>query len=92
MFFAINGTNVNGEEYALEAVKNGAVCVASERKLDLPENVCQIVCENIRQTMSKIASKFYGNASKSMFIIAVTGTNGKTTTTYMLASVFKKAG
>ena len=92
LFFAINGTKVNGQDFASEAVSNGAVCVVTENKLELPDNVVQIVCKDVRKAMCKIASNFYGNASKEMFIVAVTGTNGKTTSTYMLASVFKNAG
>ena len=92
LFFAIHGTKVNGEDFVQEAIKNGAICIVSENKLDLPDDICQIVCPDSRKAMSIIASNFYGNASKDMFIIAVTGTNGKTTSTYMLASVFKNAG
>lgn len=92
MFFAIDGTNINGENFALEAVKNGAVCVVSSHRLDLPVEVSQIVCEDVRKAMSTIAGKFYDTVNKRMFIISVTGTNGKTTSTYMLANVFKAAG
>ncbi len=92
MFFAIKGTKINGEDFASEAVKNGAVCVVSQNRLDLPANVSQIVCEDVRRAMSSIAAKFYGAVNNKLFIVAVTGTNGKTTSTYMLASVFKAAG
>lgn len=92
MFFALEGTSVDGKAYALEAVKNGAVAVVSRYKINLPLGITNIVCTDERKAMSEMSACFYGYPAKELFIIGVTGTNGKTTTTYMLESIFKYAG
>ncbi len=90
LFFCLSGENTDGHEYVNEAVKNGAVAIVSERLV--PASVPQLVVDNARKSMGKIAAAFYGNAVQKMKIIAVTGTNGKTTTSYMFAEILKKAG
>lgn len=92
IFFAIDGTRVDGKKFALEAAKKGAKVIVSKSRIDLPEGVTNVVCKNERAAMSIISAAFYGNPSKSMFVIGVTGTNGKTTITYMLEAIFKAAG
>lgn len=92
VFFALNGLNASGEDYALEAVRNGARVVVSENKLNLPQDVTNIIVEDVRAAMSKLASNYYDNPCEKMIIIGVTGTNGKTTSTYMLKSIFETAG
>ncbi len=90
VFFAINGENVNGEEFVVEAEKHGAKVVVSEKKLDT--SLINVVVKDVRKAMSLMASEFYNKPAEKMFIIGVTGTNGKTTTTYMLKNIFEKAG
>ena len=90
LFFCLSGENTDGHEHVSEAVKNGAVAIVSERLV--PASVPQLVVDNVRKSMGKIAAAFYGNAAQNMKIIAITGTNGKTTTSYMLAEILKKAG
>lgn len=92
LFFAIDGTKTDGKKYALDAVKNGAVAVVSKKKICLPKGIANVVCKDERKAMSDISACFYGFPSKELFVIGVTGTNGKTTTTYMLESIFKFAG
>lgn len=92
IFFAISGTKVDAKEFALDAVKRGAVAVVSNVKLNLPKHVANVVCKNDRKAMSYISASFYGFPSKELFIVGVTGTNGKTTSTFMLESIFKNAG
>lgn len=89
LFFCLSGENTDGHEHVSEAVKNGAVAIISERLV--PASVPQFVVENVRKSMGKIAAAFYGNAAQKMKIVAITGTNGKTTTSYMLAEILKKA-
>ena len=91
LFFAIKGKNVNGEDFVLDAVNNGAKVIVSEGKLNI-ENVTNIVVKDVRKSMSLIAKNYYNNPADKMLIIGVTGTNGKTTTTYMLKSIFEEAG
>lgn len=88
LFFCYEGTNVDGHAFAEKAVKNGAVALICERELDL--NVAQIIVADGRAAMATLARTFYGYADKKLKLIAVTGTNGKTTTTYMLKSIFDK--
>ncbi|MBE5747070.1 MAG: UDP-N-acetylmuramoyl-L-alanyl-D-glutamate--2,6-diaminopimelate ligase [Clostridiales bacterium] len=90
LFFCLRGENADGHDYADESVKNGAVAIVCERPVSV--NVPQIIVKNVRESLGKIASAFYGNPAQKMKIIAITGTNGKTTTSYMLAEILKKAG
>lgn len=92
IFFAICGTKVDAKAFAEDAVKRGAVAILSNQKLNLPKNVANVVCKNDRKAMSYISASFYGFPSKELFIVGVTGTNGKTTSTFMLESIFKNAG
>lgn len=90
LFFCLSGENTDGHEYAAEAVKNGAVAIVCERPV--PVDIPQIIVENTRKSMCKMAAIFYGNAVEKLKIIAITGTNGKTTTSYMLAEILKQSG
>jgi len=90
IFFAINGGKVNGEDFINEAIKNGAKVIVSENKIKT--DITNVVVDDIRKAMSLLAGNFYLNPANSMLIIGVTGTNGKTTTTYMMKSIFEKAG
>lgn len=88
LFFCYAGTEADGHDYAGKAVENGAVALVCERELDIP--VTQIIVADGRAAMATLARTFYGYPDKSLKIVAVTGTNGKTTTTYMLKSIFDK--
>ncbi len=90
LFFCLTGGATDSHCYAKEAVERGAVALVVEYKLDLP--VPQIVVKDSREAMSLLAAAFYGYPSKDMKIVAITGTNGKTTTSYMLASILEEAG
>jgi len=85
LYFAISGTQVDGHEYIPAAVAAGASAVVAEREADC--SVPQIIVKDARSAMSLIAAAFYGYPAKSMKLIGITGTNGKTTTTYMLRAI-----
>ena len=89
LFFCVKGENIDSHECVNEAIRNGAVAVIAERKLEI--NVCQIIVEDSRETIGRIASTYYGCPTEHLKIIGITGTNGKTTTSYMLASILEKA-
>lgn len=72
------------------AIENGAKMIVSEYLLDI--DVPQIVVKDIRSAMSLMACNYYGHPSKNMKIIGITGTNGKTTSTYILKSILENAG
>lgn len=89
VFFCLTGGKTDGHAYAEEAVKNGAVLIVCERQL--PLSVPQILVSSTRVALARCASAFYGEPSKALKIIAVTGTNGKTTTSYMLRAILEEA-
>ncbi|MBE5734890.1 MAG: UDP-N-acetylmuramoyl-L-alanyl-D-glutamate--2,6-diaminopimelate ligase [Clostridiales bacterium] len=89
VFFCINGGNENGAKYIEEAIKNGAVVLVVEDNVSI-ENICVICVDNVRVAMSIIAKNFYGKCDEKLQKIAVVGTNGKTTTSHIIASILKE--
>ncbi len=89
LFFCLKGEQFDGHDYALNAVKNGAVAIVAERAI--PVKVPVIKVADTRRALGEMSAVFYGEPAKRMQIIGVTGTNGKTTTSYMLASILEKA-
>ncbi|MBR6737635.1 MAG: UDP-N-acetylmuramoyl-L-alanyl-D-glutamate--2,6-diaminopimelate ligase [Clostridia bacterium] len=89
LFFAVKGNNFNGNDFIYEAVKRGAKAVVTEYESDIP--VCQIIVKDVYLAVSSISYEFY-KPKKRVKVIGVVGTNGKTTTTYVIKSVFDKAG
>ncbi len=99
MFVAIEGFDTDGHKYIGDAIKNGAkVIMAQADKLtkemikDLPDDVTFILAPDTRYAVSICACNFYQNPSKKLKLIGVTGTKGKTTTTFMIKSVLEKQG
>jgi UDP-N-acetylmuramoyl-L-alanyl-D-glutamate--2,6-diaminopimelate ligase len=94
IFFCVAGAQLDGHDFASDAVARGAVAVVAdrERDLDLPEGVAQVLVPSVRVAMGPISAAFFGRPADRMTVIGVTGTNGKTTTTYLLESVFRAAG
>ena len=90
IFSCVVGTFMDGHTFAESAMKNGAYALIVERELPLP--VTQIIVPNSRRAMAELAMKLYGYPAKQLRVIGVTGTNGKTTTTYMIKSVAEKCG
>src|SRR5215470_19391954 len=91
LFFAIRGTRLDGNRFMPRAIAKGAVAVVSA--LDPVQSVAmpwiQVVDE--RAAMATIAGNFYGHPTKDLHLIGVTGTNGKTTTTYIVESILNAA-
>ncbi len=90
LFFCIVGARFDAHDYAWEAVENGCVALIVEHFVDLP--VPQVRVTDGRAAMARIAEAFYGFPSRHMQMIGITGTKGKTTTTYLLKSICEKAG
>ena len=92
-FLCITGFKTDGHKYALNAVKSGASVIFCEKEIEgIDENVTVIKFENTRKALAHIAAEFYGRPSERMNVVGVTGTNGKTTTTFLIKSVLDKIG
>jgi len=92
LFVALRGHREDGHRYIRNAVKRGASAVVAEDIEGLPEGVAGVRVPDSRRALSKIALRFYENPFEGLTVIGVTGTNGKTTTTYLLESVLESAG
>ncbi len=90
LFFCVPGSRADGHEFASEAVANGAVVLVVERPLEL--DVPQLVVPDARRAMAVVADEFFRHPSQELEIAGVTGTNGKTTTAFLLYSIFAAAG
>lgn len=93
LFVAIKGEKVDAYNFIPEAIKKGAVVVVSERepKKEWLKKVEYIKVKDAREVLSDLASEFYGNPSEKLFVIGVTGTDGKTTTSHMIYEILKYA-
>ena len=97
MFVAIKGYSVDGHDFIQEAIEKGAIAVVVEEGFNLksvkfPEDVTIILAKNTREFLAISASNFYNNPSKKFKLIGITGTKGKTTTTFMIKEILEKAG
>ena len=90
IYFCLKGTKLDGHNYARESISNGAICLVVEKYLDLP--CTQILVENAREAMSFISSVFYETYKSKMKFIGITGTNGKTTTTFLIREILSSMG
>lgn len=93
LFFAVKGYKIDGHKFIEDAIAKGCIAIICTNKpTRLNENVCYIVVENIRESVYQISSNYYNNPSKKLKIIAVTGTNGKTSIVYFLYQFFTLMG
>lgn len=93
LFFARRGLSHTGTSFIHDAIKKGAVAVChSAYDPTLPKELAQVVAPDIDQVMGEIASLFYGEPSKSLVCIGVTGTSGKTTVTYLVHQMLLALG
>lgn len=91
LFAAIPGEHVDGHAFIKAAADNGAAAVLAQRPTE-GIGIPQVIVKDIRAALSRMSDIFYGEPSASLVMVGVTGTNGKTTTTYLLESIFREAG
>ncbi len=92
LFFCIKGANFDGHQYAADVVNKGAVCLVVEEPVDVSADVLVIKVSSTRYAMGIISHNFYGKPSQELTVIGITGTKGKTTTTYMIRDMLESAG
>ena len=97
LFIAIVGFATDGHKFIKQAIENGAAAIMVQegtkiKKADIPEDLTVIMAPDTRIALSKIAANFYDNPSKKFKLVGITGTKGKTTTTFMIKSILEAQG
>ena len=88
LFVAISGFQTDGHKYIPKAMENGAVCVVCEKK---PEtDIPYVLVSNARSALAALGANWFGHPADAMCVVGITGTNGKTTSTYLLKHVLEK--
>lgn len=92
LFFCIQGANVDGHSYIDDIIAKGACCVVVEKDVKPVSGILIIKVSSTRRAMGIISANYYDNPSRKMTVIGITGTKGKTTTTYMIREMLMSAG
>ena len=92
VFFCIEGYNLDGHKYIQNAINNGAVAVVCQKDIEEQLNCTMLKVEDSRKALAISASNYYKNPSDSMKIIGITGTNGKTTSAFMIKAILEQQG
>ncbi|MBX4259175.1 UDP-N-acetylmuramoyl-L-alanyl-D-glutamate--2,6-diaminopimelate ligase [Clostridium estertheticum] len=92
VFFAIEGYNLDGHKYIQSAINNGAVAVVCQKDIEAELDIVVIKVEDARRTLAISAANYYENPSRSMKMIGITGTNGKTTSAFMIKAILEQSG
>ncbi len=90
LFFCTPGLHMDAHDFAPQAVEKGAVALVVQRRLDI--DVPQVIVEDVRVAVSYIASEYFGNPSEKLMMLGITGTKGKTTTSFLVKSIMEAAG
>src|SRR4051794_26913789 len=89
LFFCVPGFRADGHDFAPEAVERGAVALVCERPLGL--GVPEVLVDDVRAAMGPVAARFYGDPTAELDVVGITGTNGKTTTAFLVRHLLKAA-
>ena len=94
LFFALHGAKADGNEFIRDAVSRGAAAIASEESAPaaIPSSVAWIQVREARKALAVAAANFFGHPAEALQLVAVTGTNGKTTTTSLIDAIVKASG
>lgn len=90
LFVCLCGENSDGHDFAKDAERNGAAAILCEKQVQV--NIPQIIVSSTRKALSKVFSCFYDNPQNKLKIIGLTGTNGKTTTSFLIKSILEESG
>jgi UDP-N-acetylmuramyl-tripeptide synthetase len=92
LFVAIKGLTADGHDYVEAAIARGAAAIVVQAAIEVPSGVLTLVAADTRKALASLAAGFYGHPSRAMTVIGITGTNGKTTTSYLIERILQKAG
>ncbi|MBZ9688047.1 UDP-N-acetylmuramoyl-L-alanyl-D-glutamate--2,6-diaminopimelate ligase [Clostridium estertheticum] len=92
LFFCIDGYKVDGHEYIQNAINNGAAAIVCQKNIEAQLNCTVIKVEDSRKALALSAANYYNNPSSKMKIIGITGTNGKTTSAFMIKAILEEQG
>jgi UDP-N-acetylmuramoyl-L-alanyl-D-glutamate--2,6-diaminopimelate ligase len=90
LFFCVRGFTTDGHRFAADAVSRGAAALVVDHLVDV--DIPQVEVRDVRRAMAPAAARFYGDPTKTLQVVGVTGTNGKTTTAYLVRSLLEAAG
>jgi len=92
VFVCITGTAADGHKYIPDAIDKGAAALIVERDIELPKGVTVIKVDNTRKALAYMSAAYFGHPAKKLITIGITGTKGKTTTSYMIKSILDNTG
>lgn len=91
LFVAVRGLKSDGHDYVEDALQRGAKAIVCEKEMPLPQGIAAVRVRDGRRALGQLAKNFYGDPSASLVAVGVIGTNGKTTVTYLMESIFQAA-
>lgn len=92
MFVCIKGAAFDSHDAAADAAANGAVVIVAERPVEVPADICVVLVEDTRYALALISAAYFGYPARKLKTIGITGTKGKTTTTFLIRSILEHAG
>ena len=92
VFVCISGAVYDGHKFAAAAVEAGAAAIIAEHEVEVADGVCLVVCKNTREALAHMSAAYFGHPAQELVTIGITGTKGKTTTSYMIRNTLELAG
>jgi UDP-N-acetylmuramoyl-L-alanyl-D-glutamate--2,6-diaminopimelate ligase len=92
VFVALQGARLDGNQFVADAIARGAAAIISEQELEAPAGLTTVRVQKARLALAHLAAAFYGHPSRELTLVGITGTNGKTSTSYLLEAILEGAG